>query len=161
VQRLSCAHCSRTTLQREGGLHERSSSRGAHPASGRAVARTRRPYRPRVDPRNHARAVRTKQKSDLAGAGAPSAAIASAAAGELMSTPETKIGDIVVVERETQRQAHYQLGDGTSQFLCAISSDDYANSAVRERFLDFATELVLMRIRADGSDVMLVRRDPA
>jgi|SRR5215472_2720192 len=73
---------------------------------------------------------------------------------------ENKIGDVIVLKTETQQQAHYQLADGTSIFLCAIALDDYENPLLRERFFEFATEIVLARIRTSGSNVTLVQRDP-
>jgi len=75
--------------------------------------------------------------------------------------PESKIGDIVVLETATEQRAFYQLADGTSAFLCAISLDDYENPLLRERFFELATEIVLVRIRASGSNVTLVQRDTA
>jgi len=75
---------------------------------------------------------------------------------------ESKVGDIVVVKTETQQQAFYQLPDGgASTFLCAISLDDYENLLLREQFFAFATEIVLARIRASGSNVQFVQRDTA
>jgi len=74
---------------------------------------------------------------------------------------ENKIGDVVVLKTETQQQAFYQLADGTSVFLCAIGLDDYENLVLRERFFVLATEIVLARIRAGGSNVTLMQRDPA
>ena len=74
---------------------------------------------------------------------------------------ENKIGDVIVLKTETQQQAHYQLADGTSIFLCAIALDDYENPLLREQFFAFATEIVLARIRATGSNVTIVQRDPA
>jgi len=53
------------------------------------------------------------------------------------------------------------LADGTSAFLCAIALDDYENPFLCEQFFSFATEIVLARIRASGSNVTLVQRDPA
>jgi hypothetical protein len=72
---------------------------------------------------------------------------------------ENKIGDVVVLKTDTQRQAFYQLADGTSVFLCAIALDDYENPILRERFFVFATEIVLARIRVSGSNATLVQRD--
>jgi hypothetical protein len=74
---------------------------------------------------------------------------------------ENKIGDVVVLKTETQQQAHYQLGDGTSAFLCAIGLDDYENPLLREKFFVLATEIVLARIRASGGNVTLAQRDTA
>ena len=74
---------------------------------------------------------------------------------------ESKIGDVVVLKTETQQQAYYQLADGTSAFLCAIALDDYENPVLRERFFELATEIVLARIRASGSNVTLAQRDDA
>jgi hypothetical protein len=74
---------------------------------------------------------------------------------------ENKIGDVVVLQTETQQQAFYQLADGASVFLCAIGLDDYENPVLRERFFAFATEIVLARIRASGSNVTLMQCDPA
>jgi len=74
---------------------------------------------------------------------------------------ENKIGDVVVVKTETQQQAFYKLADGTSAFLCAIALDDYENVVLRQQFFQFASEIVLARIRASGSNVRLVQRDTA
>jgi hypothetical protein len=74
---------------------------------------------------------------------------------------ENKIGDVVVLKTDTQQQAFYQLADGTSAFLCAIALDDYENLLLRERFFVLATEIVLARIRASGSNLRFVQRDPA
>jgi hypothetical protein len=74
---------------------------------------------------------------------------------------ENKIGDVVVLKTETQQQAFYQLADGTSVFLCAVALEDYENTPLRQRFFDLATEIVLARIRATGSNVTLVQRDPS
>jgi hypothetical protein len=74
---------------------------------------------------------------------------------------ENKIGDLVVLKTETQQQAFYQLADGTSAFLCALGLDDYENPLLRERFFELATEIVLARIRASGSNVTLAQPDPA
>jgi hypothetical protein len=74
---------------------------------------------------------------------------------------ENKIGDLVVLKTETQQQAFYQLADGTSAFLCALGLDDYENPVLREQFFALATEIVLARIRATGSNVRFVQRDPA
>ena len=74
---------------------------------------------------------------------------------------ENKIGDVVVLKTDTQQQAHYQLADGTSAFLCALSLNDYENPLLREQFFAFATEIVVARIRASGSNVTLVQRDTA
>jgi hypothetical protein len=74
---------------------------------------------------------------------------------------ENKIGDVVVLKTETQQQAFYQLADGTSAFLAAISLNDYENPVLREQFFAFATEIVLARIRASGSNTTLVQRDTA
>src|SRR5262249_53817930 len=71
---------------------------------------------------------------------------------------ENKIGDVVVVKTETQQQAFYQLADGTSVFLCALSLDDYENAFLRQRFFELATEIVVERIRASGSNVNVVPR---
>jgi hypothetical protein len=78
---------------------------------------------------------------------------------EIDHMSENKIGDVVVLKTETQQQAFYQLADGTSVFLAAISLDDYENPVLRERFFEFATEIVLARIRASGSNVRHVQRD--
>jgi len=74
---------------------------------------------------------------------------------------ENKIGDVVVLKTETRQEAFYHLADGTSVFLCAIALDDYENVVLRQRFFELATEIVLARIRASGSDVKLVQRGPA
>jgi len=74
---------------------------------------------------------------------------------------ENKIGDVVVLKTDTQQQAFYQLADGTSAFLCAIALDDYENPLLRERFFVLATEIVLARIRATGSNVRVIQRDTA
>jgi hypothetical protein len=74
---------------------------------------------------------------------------------------ENKIGDVVVLKTDTQQQAFYQLADGTSAFLCALALDDYENPVLREQFFALATEIVLARIRASGSNVRFVQRDPA
>ena len=74
---------------------------------------------------------------------------------------ENKIGDVVVLKTETQQQAHYQLADGTSVFLCALALDAYENIVLREQFFALATDIVLARIRATGSNVTLVQRDPS
>src|SRR5262249_35991847 len=74
---------------------------------------------------------------------------------------ENKIGDVVVLKIDTQQQAHYQLADGSSTFLCAIALDDYENVVLREQFFALATEIVLARIRASGSDLKLVQPGPA
>jgi hypothetical protein len=74
---------------------------------------------------------------------------------------ENKIGDVVVLKTETQQQAFYQLADGTSAFLAAISLDDYEIPFLRERFFVLATEIVLARIRATGSNVRFVQRHTA
>jgi hypothetical protein len=74
---------------------------------------------------------------------------------------ENKIGDVVVLKTDTQQQAFYQLADGTSVFLCAITLDDFESPLLRERFFILATEIVLARIRATGSNVRIVQRDAA
>jgi hypothetical protein len=74
---------------------------------------------------------------------------------------ENKIGDVVVLKTDTQQQAYYQLADGTSVFLCALGFDDYENPVLRQRFFEFATEIVLARIRASGGNVALAQLDPA
>jgi hypothetical protein len=74
---------------------------------------------------------------------------------------ENKIGDVVVLKTDTQQQAFYQLADGTSVFLCAITLDDYENPLLHSRFFDLATEIVLARIRATGSNVRIVQRAAA
>jgi hypothetical protein len=74
---------------------------------------------------------------------------------------ENKIGDVVVLKTETQQQAFYQLADGTSVYLCSLSLDDYENPILRERFFELATEIVLTRIRASGSNVTFAQRDSA
>jgi hypothetical protein len=71
---------------------------------------------------------------------------------------DTKIGDIVVLKTETQQQAHYQMPDGASVFLCALSLDDYANAFLRQKFFELATEVVAERIRAAGSNVRFVQQ---
>src|SRR5262249_6402012 len=75
--------------------------------------------------------------------------------------PSDKIGDVVVLKTETQQQAHYQLPDGSSAFLCALSLQDYENASLRQRFFELATEVVLERIRASGSNVQLAQPTPA
>jgi len=74
---------------------------------------------------------------------------------------ENKIGDVVVLKTETQQQAFYQLADGTSAFLCAISLDDYENPLLRERLFELAADIVAERIRASGSNVQFAQRDVA
>src|SRR5262245_42435341 len=80
---------------------------------------------------------------------------------EINRMSENKIGDVVVLKTDTQQQAFYQLADGTSAFLCAIALDDYENPLLRERFFVLATEIVLARIRATGSNVRVIQRDTA
>src|SRR5262245_12959872 len=74
---------------------------------------------------------------------------------------ENKIGDVIVIKNDTEQRAFYGLADGSSTFLCAIALDDYENPLLRQRFFELATETVVERIRAAGSDVRLVERGPA
>src|SRR5262249_26817906 len=46
-------------------------------------------------------------------------------------------------------------------FLAALSLEAFENVAVREEFFSLATSIVLARIRATGSSVTIVQRDPA
>jgi len=62
----------------------------------------------------------------------------------------SKVGDITIVKTETRQEAFCRSEDGSSTFLCAIGLDDYENPLLRERFFQFASEIVLARIVRAG-----------